>query len=116
VPSEIIPEARSCACTLWQNVTAQHKHCRQLGPKDAESFAKDKATIASVAPDYVEELYGVSVGSETLYRGVFDGDQLLQKIIEIKNVLPEGVRRIGTADTWNKIVDGTADAIAFIAT
>lgn len=25
--------------------------------------------------------------------------------------MPEGPYRIGTADTWNKIVDGTADAI-----
>lgn len=80
-------------------------------PDTAESFAKDKSVIASVAPLYVQELYGVSVGSEALYRKVFDGEQLLQKIIEIKDVLPEGVHRIGTADTWNKIVDGTADAV-----
>lgn len=80
-------------------------------PDTAESFEKDKSVIASVAPEYVEELYGISVGSETLYREVFDGEQLLQKIVEIKNVLPEGIQRIGTADTWNKIVDGTADAV-----
>jgi glucan 1,3-beta-glucosidase len=80
-------------------------------PDSVESFRKDKQAIASVAPRYVEEVYGVSVGSETLYRGVFDGDQLLQKIIEIKNVLPEGVHRIGTADTWDKVADGTADAV-----
>lgn len=80
-------------------------------PDTAESYAKDKSAIAAIAPEYVDELYGVSVGSETLYREVFDGEELLQKIIEIKNVLPDRVQRIGTADTWNKIVDGTADAI-----
>jgi glucan 1,3-beta-glucosidase len=80
-------------------------------PDTAESFAMDKSVIAKIAPEYVNELYGVSVGSETLYRKVFDGEQLLQKILEIKNVLPDEVHRIGTADTWNKIVDGTADAV-----
>ena len=80
-------------------------------PDTAESFAKDKLVIASVASLYAEELYGISVGSETLYRKVFDGEQLLQKIVEIKNILPEGLNRIGTADTWNKITDGTADAV-----
>jgi glucan 1,3-beta-glucosidase len=78
-------------------------------PDTAESFAKDNLVIASVASLYTEELYGISVGSETLYRKVFDGEQLLQKIVEIKNVLPEGSHRIDTA--WNKIVDGTADAV-----
>lgn len=72
-------------------------------PDTAESFAKDKLVVASIAPLYAEELYGISVGSETLYRKVFNGEQLLQKIIEIKNVLPEGAYKIGTADTWNKI-------------
>ena len=80
-------------------------------PDTAESFAKDKSVVASIAPEYVDELYGISVGSETLYRGIFGGEQLLQKIVEIKRVLPEGSYRIGTADTWNKIVDGTADAV-----
>jgi glucan 1,3-beta-glucosidase len=104
-------ECDSAAQALPAARTQGFKILLGVWPDTAESFAKDKTAIASVAPNYVQELYGVSVGSETLYRGVFDGDQLLQKIIEVKNVLPEGVRRIGTADTWNKIVDGTADAI-----
>lgn len=80
-------------------------------PDTAESYSKDKSAIAAIAPEYLNELYGVSVGSETLYREVFDGEQLLQKILEVKSILPERVQRIGTADTWNKVVDGTADAI-----
>lgn len=104
-------ECDSAAQLLPAARTQGFKVLLGVWPDTVESFAKDKLVIASVAPFYAEEVYGISVGSETLYREVFDGEQLLQKIIEIKNVLPEGVNRIGTADTWNKIVDGTADAV-----
>jgi len=34
----------------------------------------------------------------------------LQKINQVKTILPDGVK-IGTADSWNKYADGTADAV-----
>lgn len=54
-------------------------------------------------------MYAVTVGSETLYRGNFTGEQLLEKIQDIKSVLPN--TKVGTADSWNKYADGTADAV-----
>ena len=52
----------------------------------------------------------MTVGSETLYRGNFTGDELRDKISTVKSKLPAGVK-VGTADSWNKFADGTADAV-----
>lgn len=52
----------------------------------------------------------MTVGSETLYRGNFTGPQLKAKIDTVKGKLPDGIK-VGTADSWNKFDDGTADAI-----
>jgi hypothetical protein len=52
----------------------------------------------------------VTVGSETLYRGNFTGETLLAKMQAVKTALG-GKFRIGTADSWNKYADGTADAV-----
>lgn len=52
----------------------------------------------------------MTVGSETLYRGNFTGDELKDKISTVKSQLPSGIK-VGTADSWNKYADGTADPI-----
>jgi len=44
-----------------------------------------------------------------LYRGNFTGEQLLGKINEVQKMFPKTL--IGTADSWNKFADGTADAV-----
>jgi glucan 1,3-beta-glucosidase len=44
-----------------------------------------------------------------LYRGNFTGDQLLAKMQEVKAQFNQF--RIGTADSWNKYADGTADPV-----
>jgi glucan 1,3-beta-glucosidase len=54
-------------------------------------------------------VYAVTVGSETLYRGNFTGDQLLAKIQDVKGSLSNV--KVGTADSWNKYQDGTADPV-----
>ena len=51
----------------------------------------------------------MTVGSETLYRGNYTGAELLSKINEVKAILPD--TKVGTADSWNKYADGTADAL-----
>ena len=60
-------------------------------------------------PQYKDQVYAVTVGSETLYRGNFTGEELLSKINDIKSALPG--TKVGTADSWNKYADGTADAL-----
>lgn len=78
-------------------------------PDTEESFAADKAALQASVPGNEETIYAITVGSESLYRGNFTGDELLEKINEIQEMFPDTL--IGTADSWNKYADGTADPI-----
>lgn len=49
----------------------------------------------------------MTVGSETLYRKNFTGAELLSKMNEVKEILPN--TKLGTADSWNEWADGTGD-------
>ncbi|KAI9814662.1 MAG: glycoside hydrolase 3 protein [Phylliscum demangeonii] len=73
------------------------------------SYNSGKAAVQQYANQYHDQVYAVTVGSETLYRGNFTGDQLVQKIKDVKSVVPEIM--VGTADSWNKFADGTADPV-----
>ncbi|KAI1004830.1 hypothetical protein K3495_g3391 [Podosphaera aphanis] len=81
-----------------------------IWPDVESSFEKDKAAVLTYAPQYPNQVYAVTVGSESLYRGNFTGDQLLTKILDVKTAL-QGRFKVGTADSWNKFQDGTADPI-----
>ncbi len=83
---------------------------RRYRPDVEESFNNDLKAITDVASQYTDTIYAVTVGSETLYRGNFTGDQLKAKISTVKAALPSGMK-VGTADSWNKFADGTGDAI-----
>jgi glucan 1,3-beta-glucosidase len=78
-------------------------------PDTPESYAADKAAVVEYAPQYAKQIYAITVGSETLYRGNFTGPQLLEKIQDVKKAVPQF--KVGTADSWNKYQDGTADAL-----
>lgn len=73
------------------------------------SFKADTAILKKVVKGNEDIISAITVGSETLYRGNFTGPELLAKINDVKKQLP-GVR-VGTADSWNKYDDGTADAL-----
>ncbi|KAI8936317.1 hypothetical protein NX059_006733 [Plenodomus lindquistii] len=81
-----------------------------IWPDVEESFNKDLKAITDVAEEYADTIYAVTVGSETLYRGNFTGEELKDKISTVKSKLPKGIK-VGTADSWNKFADGTGDAI-----
>ncbi|EOA81992.1 glycoside hydrolase family 17 protein [Exserohilum turcica Et28A] len=81
-----------------------------IWPDVEASFKRDLAAVIAVASSYPGTLYAVTVGSETLYRRNFTGAELADKISTVKAQLPEGVK-VGTADTWNRIADGTANAV-----
>lgn len=81
-----------------------------IWPDVEESFNNDLNAIKAVAKEYTDEIYAVTVGSEALYRGNFTGEELRDKILEVKKALP-GQIKVGTADSWNKFYDGTADPI-----
>ncbi|KAK8216446.1 beta-glucosidase [Phyllosticta capitalensis] len=103
-------------CNVAQNIlpAAKAKGVQvMLGvwPDTDESFNADKEALQKYATEeFAKQLYGVTVGSECLYRGNFTGEQLLDKINEVKRIIPKGVK-CGTADSWNKWADGTGDAI-----
>lgn len=78
-------------------------------PDYEESFALDRDALIEYAPKYKEQVYAITVGSETLYRGNFTGPELLTRINKIKKAVPGF--KVGTADSWNKFQDGTADAL-----
>lgn len=65
------------------------------------------------SPGYEAQVYAVAVGSETLYRGEFDGAALAEKISDMKAATPDF--KVGTADSWNKYQDGTADPVIGIS-
>jgi glucan 1,3-beta-glucosidase len=79
-------------------------------PDTDESFEADKAAIVKYAPQYVDQVYAITVGSETMYRGNFTGETLLEKINDVKTATG-GKFKMGTADSWNKYQDGTADPL-----
>ncbi|KAF2401547.1 putative glucan 1,3-beta-glucosidase [Trichodelitschia bisporula] len=80
-----------------------------IWPDVQKSFDDDRNIIAKYAPQYKDQVYAITVGSETLYRGNFTGDQLVDKINIVKKAVPGF--KVGTADSWNKYDDGTADAL-----
>jgi len=81
-----------------------------IWPDTDESYAADKAAVVEYAPQYADQVYAITVGSETLYRGNFTGPELLAKIQDTKQAVG-GSFKVGTADSWNKYQDGTADAL-----
>jgi len=81
-----------------------------IWPDVEESFQADKAAIVKYAPQYAEQVYAITVGSESLYRGNFTGKDLMAKIQDVKTATG-GKFKVGTADSWNKYQDGTADPL-----
>jgi len=98
--SQILPAAK----------TAGFRVVLGVWPDTDASLAQDKSALQASVPAFKDQVYAVTVGSETLYRGNFTGEELLAKIHDVKGVLPQGVK-VGTADSWNKYADGTADAV-----
>ncbi|OTB02903.1 glycoside hydrolase family 17 protein [Hypoxylon sp. CI-4A] len=90
--------------------TAGFKVILGIWPDTDESFQADKAAVVENTSKYKDQVYGITVGSESLYRGNFTGPELLEKIEDVKSAVGGGVK-IGTADSWNKFADGTADAV-----
>lgn len=81
-----------------------------IWPDTDESYKADKAAVVTYAPQYADQVYAITVGSETMYRGNFTGDELLAKIQDTKSAVGSKFK-VGTADSWNKYQDGTADPL-----
>nr|POE74806.1 glucan 1,3-beta-glucosidase [Quercus suber] len=104
--------ASDCNCAQQILPAAKNKNFQVIlgvWPDTDESFNADKEALSTYATQYTDQVYAVTVGSETLYRGNFTGEELLEKINDVKSILPN--TKVGTADSWNKFADGTADAV-----
>jgi glucan 1,3-beta-glucosidase len=71
------------------------------------SFTKDFASLKNAVPGNEDVVEAITVGSETLYRGDLTGPQLHNYISAVAKQFPSIT--VGTADSWNKFADGTAD-------
>ncbi|KAI9819992.1 MAG: glycoside hydrolase 3 protein [Pycnora praestabilis] len=96
---QILPAAR----------TAGVKVVLGVWPDTDDAFNADKAALQTYATQYTDILYAVTVGSEALYRGSLTAEQLNSSIAQVRSILPS--TKIGTADSWNKYADGTADLV-----
>ncbi len=86
-----------------------------------EAFDADTAEFFKYASQYASTIYAATVGSETLYRNQEDAstgltaEGLLNQIQKFNTQLTSnglsGKVKVGTADSWNKYQDGTADPI-----
>ncbi|KAI1335332.1 glycoside hydrolase family 17 protein [Xylariaceae sp. FL0016] len=82
-----------------------------IWPDTEDSFQSDKEAAVTYAQQYPAQVKAITVGSESLYRGNFTGEELLDKINIVKKALGDTDLKVGTADSWNKFADGTADPL-----
>ncbi|KAI9735189.1 MAG: glycoside hydrolase 3 protein [Cirrosporium novae-zelandiae] len=80
-----------------------------MWPDTEESFQLDFTALKNNVPGNEDYVYGITVGSEALYRGDLTGEELLTYINKVQAEFPSLL--IGTADSWNKYTDGSADAL-----
>jgi glucan 1,3-beta-glucosidase len=80
-------------------------------PDTDSAYDVDYAALKSALSDSSNAgaVYAITVGSEALYRKSLTADALLSKIQNMSSTFPN--IKIGTADSWNKFQDGTADPI-----
>lgn len=78
-------------------------------PDVPESFNADKAALKKAVPGNEDVVSAITVGSEALYRGDLKATELLEMIREVQKMFPK--IPVGTADSWNKYADGTADPL-----
>ena len=78
-------------------------------PDVDSSFNKDKSAIKAALAGHEDTVYAITGGSEVLYRKSLTGQELLDKINDVKDTFSNV--KVGTADSWNKYADGTADVL-----
>ncbi|ORY78538.1 hypothetical protein BCR37DRAFT_405367 [Protomyces lactucae-debilis] len=105
---EIMPAAKAAGFKVLLGIWAT----------DADHFALEKTTVQKFLPLYRDQVSAITVGSEHLYRGDLTGTQLAAQITEVRNLV-KGLGYtdipIGTADSWNKYKDGTADPVIAVS-
>ncbi|KAL7275204.1 glycoside hydrolase 3 protein [Rhizina undulata] len=88
-------------------------------PTDDAHFTLEKEALQTYIPKFgTDNIHAITVGSEHLYRGDLTGAQLAEMIGEVRTLL-KGLGAdsipLGTADSWNKFQDGTADPVVAVS-
>lgn len=98
-PSAVLPAAQSAGFQVLIGIWPDG------GAYDAEKQSVQDANVSQ----YGDTLYGITVGSEGIYRGSYTTTQLLNWISDMSSTFP-GVT-IGTADSWEGWANGTMDSV-----
>jgi glucan 1,3-beta-glucosidase len=76
-----------------------------------ELYNRDIEALKLHTPQYIDQVYGLIVALHSLYQKEFNtGEQLLERMQRAKSTF-QGRFKIGTAEDWQKILDGTADVV-----
>ncbi|KAJ5491224.1 Glucan 1-3-beta-glucosidase [Penicillium diatomitis] len=105
-PENIIPAAKNKGFKVVLGIWVGPQKKDDMSTNDA-SFQKDFAALKKTVPGNEDVIEAITVGSETLYRGDLTGPQLHKYISTVAKEFPKVT--VGTADSWNKFADGTAD-------
>ncbi|KAJ5682203.1 Glucan 1-3-beta-glucosidase [Penicillium macrosclerotiorum] len=105
-PQNILPAAKNKGFKVVLGIWVGAQDKSDMSTNDA-SFVKDFAALKKAVPGYESQVDAITVGSETLYRGDLTGPQLHNYISAVQKQFPSIT--VGTADSWNKFADGTAD-------
>jgi len=103
----------SWACGEWRQIGLLDNSRRLTAlviRPDGGAYEKEKQPIVDADPtQYGDTLYGITVGSEGIYRGTYSTDDLLGWISDMQSTFPSAT--IGTADSWNGWANGTMDNV-----
>ena len=98
-PSAILPAAQSAGFQVLLGMWPDN------GAYQAEKAPIENANVGQ----YGNTLYGITVGSEGIYRGTYTTSDLIGWISDMSSSFP-GVT-IGTADSWEGWANGTMDSV-----
>jgi glucan 1,3-beta-glucosidase len=77
---------------------------------DGGAYEKEKqALLDANLTNYQDVVYGITVGSEGIYRGTYQESDLVGWISEINGLFSSF--KIGTADSWNSWQNGSMDGV-----
>lgn len=77
---------------------------------DQGAYEKEKSLLLNANLDqYGDTVYGITVGSEGMYRGTYNEQELLNWLSDMQKTFPNTM--IGTADSWSCWTNGSMDGI-----
>lgn len=114
VPSALLPAAQKFDIKVLLGLWADDR-------EETTAFDRDVQEVLKIEEKYRDTIYAFTVGSEGLYRYEqsenktprvgYNENVLLEKINTFKKAIQGWNKKVGTADSWGKFYDGTADVL-----